>query len=74
VTIEDAVLKESAINKQKKRLQKKHMKRIETKMYNINSDSIYKDLFSACEKVGDHIINVSEAITGVKEKDLEDIE
>lgn len=74
VTIDDAVVKENAINKQKKRLQKKHIKRIETKMYNINSDSVYKDLFNACEKVGDHIINVSEAITGVKEKDLEDIE
>jgi phosphate:Na+ symporter len=74
VTIGDAAIKETAINKQKKRLQKKHIKRIETKMYNINSDSVYKDLFYACEKVGDHIINVTEAITGVKEKDLEDLD
>ena len=74
VGIQPAVEKEMAINKQKKRLQKKHVKRIETKVYNINSDSVYKDLFYACEKVGDHIINVSEAITGEKEKDLEAVD
>ncbi|XWN35844.1 MAG: Na/Pi cotransporter family protein [Balneola sp.] len=72
VAIEPAYEQENKINKQKKTLQKKHTKRIETKMYNINSDSVYKDLFYACEKVGDHIINVSEAITGQKEKDPED--
>ena len=72
VTIEAAYEQENKINKQKKALQKKHTKRIETKMYNINSDSVYKDLFFACEKIGDHIINVSEAVTGQKEKDPED--
>lgn len=72
VAIEPAYEQENKINKQKKALQKKHTKRIETKMYNINSDSVYKDLFFACEKVGDHIINVSEAITGQKERDPED--
>lgn len=72
VAIEPAYEQENRINKQKKTLQKKHTKRIETKMYNINSDSVYKDLFFACEKIGDHIINVSEAVTGQKEKDAED--
>ena len=72
VAIEPAYEQENKINKQKKTLQKKHTKRIETKMYNINSDSVYKDLFFACEKIGDHIINVSEAVTGQKEKDPED--
>ncbi len=72
VVIQPAAAQESVINKLKKKLQKKHIKRIETKIYNINSDTIYKDLFFACEKVGDHIINVSEAITGEKERDHED--
>lgn len=72
VAIEPAYEQETKINKHKKALQKKHTKRIETKMYNINSDSVYKDLFFACEKIGDHIINVSEAVTGQKEKDPED--
>jgi len=72
VAIEPAYEQETIINKQKKSLQKKHTKRIETKMYNINSDSVYKDLFFACEKIGDHIINVSEAVTGQKDKDPED--
>lgn len=72
VVIEPAYEQENRINKQKKTLQKRHTKRIETKMYNINSDSVYKDLFFACEKIGDHIINVSEAVTGQKDKDPED--
>lgn len=67
VSIELASEKEQAINTLKKKLLKKYIKRIENNMYNINSDSVYKDIFHACEKVGDHIINVSEAITGEKE-------
>ncbi len=67
VSIEVASEKEQAINTLKKKLLKKYIKRIENNMYNINSDSVYKDIFHACEKVGDHIINVSEAITGEKE-------
>ncbi len=72
VTIAEAYEKEIVINKTKKKLQKKHAKRIEAKVYNINSDTIYKDLFYASEKVGDHIINVTEAITGEKEKEFEE--
>ena len=34
------------------------------KDYNINSAMIYNNIFSSLEKVGDHLINVSEAIVG----------
>jgi Na+/phosphate symporter len=30
----------------------------------MNSGMIYSDLFSSLEKVGDHVINVSEAVAG----------
>jgi phosphate:Na+ symporter len=32
--------------------------------YNMKSGMIYSDLFSSLEKVGDHVINVSEAVAG----------
>jgi len=32
--------------------------------FNINSALIYSNIFSSFEKVGDHIINVSEAVAG----------
>ncbi|HNR56771.1 MAG TPA: hypothetical protein PKJ19_16505, partial [Flavobacteriales bacterium] len=41
-----------------------HLKSIEAGDYNVKSGLIYNDLFSSCEKVGDHVINVSEALAG----------
>ena len=70
VTIAEAYAKESVINATKKRLYKKHLKRMEDNEYDVKSGSVYKDFFYSCEKVGDHIINVSEAITGEKEKEF----
>ena len=32
--------------------------------YNINSAVVYSNLFSSLERVGDHILNVSESIVG----------
>lgn len=70
VTIADAFEKEAVINSTKKRLQKKHLKKMGDNEYDVKSGSIYKDFFFLCEKVGDHIINVTEAITGEKEKEF----
>ena len=40
------------------------LKSIEQGDYNIQSGLIYNDLFASCEKAGDHIINVTEALAG----------
>jgi phosphate:Na+ symporter len=40
------------------------LKSIESGAYNVKSGLIYNDLFSSCEKIGDHVINVSEAMAG----------
>jgi phosphate:Na+ symporter len=32
--------------------------------YKFQSGILYNDIFSSCEKIGDHIINVSEAVAG----------
>ena len=55
---------EQLINKRRDVLRDGHLKSIEAGDYNVKSGLVYSDLFSSCEKVGDHVINVSEAAVG----------
>lgn len=55
---------EDRINAYRDRLKAENLSQIGTKDYNVQSAMIYNNLFSNLEKVGDHIINVSEAIVG----------
>jgi len=55
---------EKEINKLRNKIRKEHLVNIETGEYNFASGIIYNDLFSSVERLGDHIINVSEAIAG----------
>lgn len=64
VSIAKAKENEDAINKYRKMLRKEHFASVEKGEYNFNSAVIYSDLFNSLEKVGDHIINVTEGITG----------
>ena len=59
-------------NKLRNQLRKDQTKDIEKEKYDPKRDGWYKDLFHLCEKLGDHIINVSEAITGEKERESKD--
>ena len=71
--ISEAIAAETAINNMKGKLRKKHLKDTEKKEYNVKSGIIYKDLFFSAEKIGDHLINVSEAVRGDFGKDEEDM-
>lgn len=62
VTLDGALEVEEKINIKRNKLRKSHYKNMETETYNKKSGLIYNDLFSSLEKVGDHIINVTEAI------------
>ncbi len=64
VEIAEAMEIERKINKMRNKLRKKHLATIEEDDYNIKSAAIYTDLIYSCERVGDHIINVTEAIIG----------
>ena len=64
VFLDEAVEAEQRINFKRDQLRRSHLKSIETGGYNVKSGLIYNDLFSSCEKVGDHVINVSEAVAG----------
>lgn len=64
VSIDKAQELEEDINKMRDRFRKHNLSRLGDSDYNVNSAMIYNNLFSSLEKVGDHIINVSEAVIG----------
>ncbi len=72
ISLEPAMRVEFEINDYRNRLRKGQTKDIEKEKYDPKRDSLYKDIFHLCEKLGDHIINVSEAITGEKERELKE--
>lgn len=64
VTKIEAVDIENKINQFRKKLRKEHYKNMEKGEYNFKNATIYSDLFNSLEKVGDHIINVTEGVVG----------
>jgi len=64
VNIEKATEIEADINTFRNKLRKDNLTKIGTKDYNVKSAMVYNNVFSSLEKVGDHIMNVNEAIVG----------
>ena len=64
VSIDPAKAAENAINKKRDEMREEHLDNLKNSDFNMESGMVFNNLFSSCEKVGDHIINVSEAITG----------
>ena len=55
---------EELINEKRNELRNIHLEGLQNEDYNMRSGLIYNDLFSSYERIGDHIINVSEALAG----------
>lgn len=72
ISLEPAMIKENEIDSLRNQLRKELTKDIEKDKYDPQRDGWYKDLFHLCEKIGDHAINVSEAMTGEKERELKE--
>lgn len=64
IDITEASELEKEINQLRKSIRKSHMESIESGIYNIRSGMIYADIYNSSEKLGDHIINISEAVSG----------
>jgi phosphate:Na+ symporter len=64
IDLDSAYNRENDINKKRDKIKKIHFKNIESAEYGFQNGMIYNDLFSSLEKVGDHVINVNEAIAG----------
>ncbi len=71
-TLEPAMLVEEKIDGLRDLFRKDLTRDIERDKYDPQRDGWYKDLFHLCEKIGDHAINVSEAMTGEKERVLKE--
>ena len=64
ISMDKANAKEKEINNLRDRLRRKHIENIEKDDFNMNNALVYTNIFASFEKVGDHIINVSEAVAG----------
>ncbi|MCV9386589.1 Na/Pi cotransporter family protein [Reichenbachiella ulvae] len=69
VTSVSAEKAEDAINAMTKKLNKAYYKHIEEKNYDVRTGVAYRDLIVGCEKIGDHIINVSESLAEINAED-----
>ncbi|MFT5859156.1 MAG: phosphate:Na+ symporter [Flavobacteriaceae bacterium] len=61
ISLDKAISREREINQLRDQLREEHLANIGTGT-NIDNSLIYSNLFSSLEKVGDHIINVSEQV------------
>jgi len=66
VDIQKAKLIEMEINSYRNQLKVEHLDNIKNGIYTYEAGIIFNDIFSECEKLGDYIINVSEAMAEVK--------
>ena len=73
VTLTKAIEIEHSINRKRDKLRSKHLKNIEKGHYDTMSGMVYSDVYNLLERIGDHIINVSEAVSGDLAKDEEDL-
>ena len=64
ISLEAANEAERLINEKRDEMRDEYLAQLNSVDFNLESGVIYSNLFSLCEKAGDHIINVSEALIG----------
>jgi len=62
VKVDSAIDMEFKINRFRNKLKKEHIKKLKEKEYKYEAGVIYNDIISHCERMGDHIVNVTESI------------
>lgn len=62
VKVDSAIDMEYKINRFRNKLKKEHIKKLKEKEYKYDAGIIYNDIISHCERMGDHIVNVTESI------------
>ena len=66
VDITKALDKEKEINQFRDKLRNEHLESLKNNDYNYQTGIVYSSLFALLEKIGDHAINISEAIVNTK--------
>ncbi len=69
VNLKPALDMEAEINDYRNELRKKNIEDLKEKKYKYKSGSYYSDIFSLCEKTGDYVINITEALTECKKSE-----
>ncbi|MEN8249619.1 MAG: Na/Pi symporter, partial [Bacteroidota bacterium] len=64
IDINEAMIKEREINAKRNELRRDYLKKVGSGEFTVKDAINYLELINGCEKVGDHVINVSHAITG----------
>ncbi len=64
INLQSAIDQERKINYLRDELRKEHLENLKSDDYNISAALAYSNIFASLEKVGDHVINVSEAVAG----------
>jgi len=64
VTLDEAMEAERAINAKRNELRRDYLKKVEKGKYNVKDAINYIELINGCEKLGDHVINVTEGVVG----------
>lgn len=62
VKVDSAIDMEFNINRFRNKLKKEHIKKLKEKEYKYEAGVIYNDIISHCERMGDHIVNITESI------------
>ncbi len=57
---------ENKLNNMRDKFQQDHYQRIEDGTYSVQEAIIYLDFVNSLEKIGDHLVNINEAIVGIK--------
>lgn len=72
VDMEEALKVENKINRKRKKLKRKFLKKVENNAYDVLEGVALTTMYDLIETTGDHIYNISEAITGKTTVDEED--
>lgn len=64
ITLGEAQEVENQINELRNELRNTNLKRLGTEDYNVKSAMVYNNVFSSLERIGDHIMYVSQSIAG----------
>jgi phosphate:Na+ symporter len=62
VRVDSAIDIEYKINRFRNKLKKEHIKKLKEKAYKYDAGVAYNDIISHCERMGDHIVNVTESL------------
>ncbi len=66
INLDKANQLETQINRYRDKLKIEHLENLKNGVYTVEAGIIFNDIFQECERLGDYIINVSEALAEIK--------